>query len=167
MRFGPTRRKGAMSVPDLVETLAAEGGKDLVQALVAGLVHLAGKIPALWRHAGRDAEKQMAEELELAAAKLSATGPDHDYAVMKSQLEWETRLRDLLRRYPQVKPELEDVLSELRQGLPAAVRQSQNIIGNNAPAYGVMNGNIINHYHDGGRRLPDPPQEGAEPDKLP
>lgn len=149
---------------DLVETLATEGGKDLVQALVAGLVHAAGKIPALWRHAGRDTEERMAKELERTVATLSAPGANREQAVYVAQIEWKTWLRGLLADYPEVRPELEDLLSELRRETPTIVGQTQNIIGINAPAFGVMEGNIINHFHDGGRRLPEAPDHGAEPD---
>jgi hypothetical protein len=151
-------------VPDLIDTLAAEGGKDLVQALVTGLVHLAGKIPALWRHAGRGAEERMAKALESTSAELNAAGPNRERAMRDAQIAWKTRLEELLVNHPEVRPELEDLLRQLRRETPTLVEQTQNIIGNHAPAYGVMNGNIVNHYHDGGRRLPDPPQEGAEPE---
>jgi GrpB-like predicted nucleotidyltransferase (UPF0157 family) len=154
-------------VADLVETLAAEGGKDLVQALVAGLVQLAGKVPALWRHVGRDAEEGMAKELERTVATLNAPSTNREQVVLEAQIEWKIWLRRLLTDHPDARSELEDLLSELRRETPTVVGQTQNITGNHAPAYGVMNGNIINHYHDGGRRLPDAPEHGTEPDESP
>lgn len=152
---------------DLIETLATEGGKDLVQALVGGLVRLAGKVPALWRHADRNAEERMAKELERTVATLNAPGPNHEQVVHDAQIEWKTWLRSLLADHPQVQPELEEVLSELRRETPTIVGQTQFIIGDHAPTFGVMNGNIINRCHDGGRRLRDAPDHSAEPETAP
>src|SRR4051794_204485 len=98
---------------DVIETLASEGGKELVKALAAGLVGLVKKVPALWRRSGRDAEERMATELERSAAELAAAGEAGlVVAQVRAEAVWETRLRDLLATDPEAQPELERILNE-------------------------------------------------------
>jgi hypothetical protein len=134
---------------DVIETLASEGGKELVKALAAGLVEVVKKVvPALWRHSGKDAEDRMADEVERSAADLATVDADPDPAIRtRAEIIWETRLRDLLAAYPGARQELTDILAQLaREGRDVPPAQ-QNITANapNAIAQGAMYGNVINY----------------------
>jgi hypothetical protein len=133
---------------DLEATLAVEAAKELVRALVAGLVELAGKIPALWRHAGPGEDDRQAAELARSAAELaSADRAELEAARTRAEITWETHLRSLLASHPETRVELEGIVSEIRQHIPAAPHVVQNITsaGHKSTAQGAMFGNVINY----------------------
>ncbi|WP_043842657.1 hypothetical protein [Amycolatopsis taiwanensis] len=134
---------------DLIETLASEGGKELVKALAAGFGGLVKKaIPALWRRSGSETEKRMAAELDRSAAELAAASErGDDRALLRVEAMWETRLRDLLAASPAARRELEAILDDLRRQAPPEPKIVQHVVadGSHSTAQGVIGG-AINNY---------------------
>lgn len=136
------------AVPDMIETLATEGGKELVKALANGLVELVKKIPALWRRSGTELEQRMATELRRSADELAEAGRDGAAAaLLRAEIIWETRLRDLLAAHPEARYELEALLREIRRQPAGETTIEQHITasGQNSTAQGVIGGTITNH----------------------
>lgn len=129
-----------------IETLAIEGGKELVKALAAGLVASLRKVPTLWRRKGSADEQRIHDELHRSAAELAAFGED---AGTRARVEdaWRTELHQLLKEHPEAQKELRQILSELRQSIQSdpPIRQSIISSGQGSVAQGVIGGSIHNY----------------------
>ena len=138
-------------MPGIVDNLAFEGGKVLVDALAGGLVSAAKKVAGLWCKDGEAAERRVTAELESGAAQL-ATGQETQAVSMRLAIVWETRLADLLATHPEVREELTALLAHLREQTGTQVHTTiQNVLaeGPRSIAQGVINGDIHNHGEPG------------------
>ena len=148
-----------MDLPSTIEDAVA---KAVVQALASGVTEVIGKIPALFRRAGKAREHQRAAEAERARAELVAAAEDAPGpARLRQQALWEARIHDLLAEHPDALAELDEFLAAVRHTLgpaPAVKQQNINASAPGAFASGAIDGNVI-HYHAG---VPRPPSGGDE-----
>lgn len=101
---------------DLGATLAADAAQELVKAIVAGLVEVTKKLPALWRHSGRDRQAMIGAELERSAAEVTAARKANREGVQAwHEGAWEGRFRDLLAEHPETADELREIVAQLRR----------------------------------------------------
>ncbi|HMH91434.1 MAG TPA: hypothetical protein VK586_10170 [Streptosporangiaceae bacterium] len=135
-------------MPDLGDTLASDAAQEIVRAMVAGLVAVVGKVPGLWRRAGKRRRELIRAELERSSQALSEASSE-SLPTVRLRLEgvWEGRLRDLLAEDPAAARELRGVLAEIRRHSSPGVQMVQNISSSapGATAQGAMFGNVINH----------------------
>ena len=141
---------------DPVTDLAMAAAKELVKAIVAGLVDLVKKIPTLWRRAGSVKEASIAAEVERSARDLEAAD-EADQAQARNLQEalWRARFQDLLDEHPESASDIARLLEEFAAKLPFGnTYNTQNVIAkvSGASAYGVLNadggqGNINIHHH--------------------
>lgn len=103
---------------DLAGELAVAAAKELVKAIVSGLVQVTRKVPALWRHS-RPRQKAIQAELDRSVTELS-DADEREQA--RQEGAWEGRLRDLLAERPELADEVRAITAELRHSLHAEGR---------------------------------------------
>lgn len=92
---------------DIGGDLAVAAAKELVKAIVTGMVGLAGKIPALWRRSGKTQQEQVASQLARSSSELAdLSGAKLERALIRHEGAWEALVRGLLAERPEARHEL-------------------------------------------------------------
>jgi hypothetical protein len=145
---------------DVLGPIEVEAAKELVKLLVGGVAEVARKVPALWRRSGEAKQKLMSEELERSAAELSdASEPER--ARVRQEARWEAHLRSLLAEDPEAEADLRELLTRLRQAVPAANTSGVQIGGDvRAEHGGIAIGGVTGGSVSLGGHREDPPMPG-------
>lgn len=142
-------RGGAMSDP--LTAIEVEVAKEIVKALMGGLVDLVRKVPALFRRSGKVKEELVAAELDRSAAQLAAAGGD---GLVREQVRqeaaWEVLLRGLLAEHPDAAPELRAIAAEIQRSAPTVYQQ--RVDGGSAGAQGPSASATVHHHYYGDRQ---------------
>lgn len=153
-----------MPDPDPGVALAVEAAKEVVKALVEGLVETVKKVPGLWRRSGERKRKLLATEIARSISELQAAEGNLPAVRARQEGIWEARLLDLLAEDPAAAAEVRDIVSEIRRHQPEITVAAQNITASaaNANAQGVIFGNIYNHTDASGTDGPDRVEDGPQ-----
>lgn len=120
---------------DLPGTIEAEIAKELVKALLGGLIGLAKKVPAVFARLGKAKQDQRLAQIEATATELAAVeGSERERLATRQEAVWEERFTDLVAEHPEAAADLRDLLAHLR----AAVAEA-----------GAPGGGVSQHIHAG------------------
>lgn len=142
---------------DIGGDLAVEAAKELVKAIVTGMVGLAGKIPTLWRHSGKTQQEQVASQLARSSSELTElSGSELERALIRHEGVWEALVRGLLAESPEARHELRELVALIAgQSRDAGQSVSQrNVARDHATVYAVLGGSQT-IYRGGPPATPD------------
>lgn len=134
----------------MLEQLALAGGTAVVGAMATDSWMLArARVAELFRRSG-DAKRQQALEGQLDSnAQLVAEAEDSDQVRQTLLPLWQLELRALLGRDPDAAEQLRALIEEVRPSETDEPKWVQDVdVRDNATAFAVQGGNIINHQHN-------------------
>lgn len=144
---------------DPMTSIEAEIAKEIVKALMGGLVGLVKKVPALFRRSGPAKEELVAAEVDRAEAQLAtATGADLQREQIRQEAAWEVLLRGLLAEHPDAAGELRALKVEIQKsmapGSTAMTIYQQRVEGCGAGAQGPHSSAHVHHHYAPGNPVP-------------
>ncbi|WP_432142184.1 hypothetical protein [Streptomyces sp. bgisy084] len=147
----------------MLDELVMAGGTAVVGAMATDSWMLARtRVAELFRRRG-GVERQQAIEGQLDSnAQLVAEAEDGDQVRQTLLPLWQLELRSLLRRDPAAAEELRALIEEVRPTGNSESKWVQDVVvRDNAKAFLVQGGNIVNHHHgteSAPGRTAEPPQ---------
>ncbi|AWN31230.1 MULTISPECIES: hypothetical protein [unclassified Streptomyces] len=147
----------------MLDELVTAGGTAVVGAMATDSWMLARtRVAELFRRRGGE-ERQQAIEGQLDSnARLVAEAEDGDQVRQTLLPLWQLELRSLLRRDPAAAEELRALIEEVRPAGNSESKWVQDVVvRDNAKAFLVQGGNIVNHHHSpesAPARSAEPPQ---------
>jgi hypothetical protein len=135
---------------DPLVAVETEIAKEIVRALVDGLVGLVKKVPALFRRFGKAKEELVAAEVDRSEAQLADAGEGLERERIRQEATWEVLLRELLTEYPDAAVELRAIAAEIRRsmsGSPEVTLYQQRVEGGSAGAQGPGSSATVHHNY--------------------
>lgn len=136
---------------DPLATLETEISKEIVKALVGGLVGLVKKVPALFRRSGKAKEELVAAEVERSEAQLAAAAAEGlERERIRQEATWEVLLRELLTEHPDAAAELRSLAAEIRRSMPGPPESTlyqQRVEHGGAGAQGPGSSATVHHNY--------------------
>ncbi|MGW0735013.1 hypothetical protein [Streptomyces sp. NPDC002851] len=151
----------------MLDELVLAGGTAVVGAMATDSWTLArARVAELFRRRGGEDRQQAIEGQLDSNARLVAEAEDSDEVRQTLLPMWQLELRSLLRRDPEAADELRALIEEVRPAGNSAPKWVQDVVvRDNAKAFVVQGGNIVNHHH-GPESAPDraaePPEDDGE-----
>ncbi|MDQ8705353.1 hypothetical protein RCO28_23065 [Streptomyces sp. LHD-70] len=151
----------------MLDQLVVAGGAAVVGAMATDSWMLVRtRVAELFRRRGGE-EGQLAIEGQLDSnARLVAEADDGDEVRQTLLPMWQLQLRELLRRDPEAAEELRTLIDEVRPAGSSEPKWVQDVVvRDNANAFVVQGGNIVNHHHGAGPvpgRPAQPPEEEGQ-----
>ncbi|MGW6054949.1 hypothetical protein [Streptomyces sp. NPDC055189] len=149
----------------MLDELVLAGGTAVVGAMATDSWTLArARVAQLFRRrAGEDRQQAIEGQLD-SNARLVAEAEDGDQVRQTLLPLWQLELRSLLQRDPAAAEELRALIDEVRPAGNSEPKWVQDVVvRDNAKAFVVQGGNIVNHHH-GSDPAPDRSAEPARAD---